>query len=90
MGVDYALVLNSLGAEHIETLNKIDSANLPFSTRCFLANEKRTSTEPISLNSYIHPGTPLVKLGRFKSTIKHEVRRSNRAFELTPVRDSAR
>ena len=88
MGVDYALVLNSLDAKQIETLSEIDSANLPFSTRCFLANETRSSTEPISLNSFIHAGTPLVKLGHFKSTIRHEVRRSNQVFDLMSDRDS--
>ncbi|MDE0002007.1 MAG: glycosyltransferase family 25 protein [Rhodospirillaceae bacterium] len=86
MGVDYALVLNSLDAGQIETLSGIDSANLPFSTRCFLANETRISTGPIGLDSFIHTGTPLVALGRFKSTIRHEVRRSNQAFDPDPGR----
>ena len=80
MGVDYALVLNSLDARQIETLSKIDGANLPFSTRCFLANENRLATEPINLKSTIHTGTPLVKLGHFESTIRHDVWRSNEAF----------
>ncbi len=86
MGVDYALVLNSLDAGQIETLSGIDRANLPFSTRCFLENEKRMSTGPIGLDSFIHTGTPLVALGRFKSTIRHEVRRSNQAFDPDPGR----
>ena len=86
MGVDYALILNSLDAGQIETLSGIDNANLPFSTRCFLANETRLSTGPISLDSFIHAGTPLVALGRFKSTIRHEVRRSNHAFDPVSAR----
>ena len=88
MGVDYALLLNSLDAKQIEALRKIDSADLPFSTRCFLANEKRLSTAPISLNSFIHTGIPLVEHGHFKSAIRHEVRRSNRMFDLTSNRAS--
>ena len=88
MGVDYALLLNSLDAEQIETLSSMDTAKLPFSARCFLANELRASTDPISLNSFIHTGTPLVEHGHFKSTIRHEVRQSNRMFESSSNRES--
>ena len=84
MGVDYALVLNSLDSRQIEALRKIDTNNLPFSTRCFLANEARAPTEPININAWVHTGNPLVKLGSFDSTIKHEFRLPNQAFDLSP------
>ena len=80
MGVDYALVLHSLNGDQIEALCEIDNERLPFSTRCFLANERRASAEPISLESFVHAGNPLVTLARFESTIQHGIRRSNRAF----------
>lgn len=83
MGVDYALVLNSLDQGQIDTLRRMDMERLPFSARCFLANETDASGGPMDIGSYIYTGPPLLRMRSFETMIG-DTRLPNSMFGRRP------
>lgn len=83
MGVDYALVLHSLGQGEIDTLSRMDCDSLPFSVNCFLTNEIDAPGGPIDLNTYIYTGPPLLRMRSFETTIG-DTRLPNATFDRKP------
>ena len=83
MGVDYALLLHSLDPGQIGTLASIESGRLPFSVRCFLANETGASGGPIDINTHIYTGPPLLRRRPFETTIG-DTRLPNSIFDRKP------
>ncbi|MYE11390.1 MAG: hypothetical protein F4X99_06965 [Gammaproteobacteria bacterium] len=92
MGVDYALVLHSLDQGQIDALRRMDNDSLPFSVRCFLANEIDAPGGAMDINTYIYTGPPLLRMRPFGTTIG-DTRLPNSRFEQKPglirrIRDS--
>ena len=83
MGVDYALVLNSLDQAQIDTLRRMTNDSLPSSAKCFLTNEIDTSGGPIDVDSYIYTGPPLLRMRPFETTIGDK-RLPNSVFDRKP------
>lgn len=84
MGVDYALVLNSLDRAQMDTLRKVAPGALPFSVRCPLANEAGLAGGPIDIRAYVHNGPPLVRLRSF-DTVIGDRRLPNSVFDRKPA-----
>lgn len=90
MGVDYAMVFNSLSMDDINSIMTISLDKLPRPLRIFLENEKKylLSEGPIGLDSYIYTPAALVKVKDFSSSIKHEVFLCNDVFDKSSLMDS--
>ena len=84
MGVDYALVLNSLDRGQLDCLRKMAPDALPFSVKCLLANEAGAPGGPIEIRAYVHAGPPLVRLRSFETEIGDK-RLPNSVFDRKPA-----
>lgn len=76
MGVDYAMVLNTLRSDHQDRLEELPDEQVPFPVRCLLNNEKYrfVLNPPICLDNYIYTPEFVAKQRTdIDSTIKHEI-----------------
>jgi|688.fasta_scaffold144691_1 GR25 family glycosyltransferase involved in LPS biosynthesis len=82
MGVDYAMVFQSLSPSDREAIQSVGLPNLPKSLRFFLPKEEAQllANDAIVLHSYVYTSACLVSCKRFPSMIRHAVYLDNRQF----------
>lgn len=89
MGVDYAMVFQSLTVHDMAAIAAIGREKLPKSLRFFLPKEEAhlVVDGPITLNSYVYTPAPVVTIKPFPSMIRHGVylESSRFASDSTPV-----
>jgi GR25 family glycosyltransferase involved in LPS biosynthesis len=79
MGVDYAMLFNSLDSENIDALRKLK--NVPKALDYFLSAESQNSLQPVCLKSYVYTVAPLVSEKNLSSTINHGSRLNSSIFQ---------
>ena len=86
MGIDYAMALNTLSQEEIDSLKAVPDDKLPFSVRCLLRNEtcQLKSETPVCIDSYIYKQCMVSTIHSMPSTIRHNTFRSNKLFNTQP------
>lgn len=75
MGVDYAMVFQSLTIHDMAVIAAVGSEKLPKSLRFFLPKEEAhlVVDGPLTLNSYVYTPAPVVTIKPFPSMIRHGV-----------------
>ena len=75
MGVDYAMIFNSLSAEDVTAFRDILPDDLPWNLRYFIQETQLHESKdvPVVLNSYIYTPVALVYHKDFPSSINHTV-----------------
>lgn len=82
MGVDYAMIFNTLSDEDVSTLREIDVSETPWNLQFFLSQRDNvlSATGNHPLKAYIYTPAAVVWHKDFPSTIQHEVWSSTNVF----------